>query len=70
MTRMMHLDRKYRVHLKKNLEESLYVDLTAGSADEAEDYALQLIDNKLMYHMQTISTSANAGYEIESIEEL
>ncbi len=70
MTRMMHIDRKYRIHLTKNLKEGFYVDVTAGSVDEAEDYALQLIDNKLLHHMQTITTSAHAGYEIESIEEL
>jgi len=70
MTRMIHIDRKYRVHLTKNLDENLYVDLTAGSLDEAEDYALELIDNKLLHYMQTMTTSAHVGYEIESIEEL
>ena len=71
MTRMMKLDRTYRVYMREIVTREVYVDIVADSFEDAEDKAYEYCDIEgEWYQSKFIQDGKMIEHEVDEIEEL
>ena len=70
MTRMMKLDRTYRIYMLETVTREYYIDVVAKNFEDAEDKAYEQIDLGIEEHVNATVIDRYTNHELDEIEEL
>ena len=70
MTRMMKLDRTYRIYMFETVTREYYIDVVAKNFEDAEDKAYEQIDLGIEERVNATVTDRYINHELDEIEEL